>query len=96
MFCCSVNSDPGSSRRGAAGGLDGGEDWEEAQPDVLLTAVCRWFHRHHRSPERVDALRRQVAHWPRQRSHLISRPGKKHCTRSGSLFSVWLRNVVAF
>ena len=82
MFYCSVDSDRGSSLRGPAGGLDGGEDWEEAEPDVLLPAVCLWFHRHRRSPERRDAVHWQVTHRPRQRCHVIGRPSKKHCTHS--------------
>ena len=75
VVCLSVHSDAGSGGRWPAGRLDGGEDRQEAQSDVLLAAIRLRFHHHHRSTERVDALRRQSAHRPRQRGHVIGRPG---------------------
>lgn len=78
VVCFSVYSDGGSGGRRPAGRLDGGEDRQEAQSDVLLAAVCLRLHHHHRGAERVDALRRQSAHRPRQRGHVTGRPGKKH------------------
>ncbi len=77
LCCFSVHSDGGSGGRRPAGRLDGGEDRQEAQSDVLLAAIRLWFHHHHRSTERVDALPRQSAHRPCQRSHITGRPGKK-------------------
>lgn len=78
MLCVSVNSDDRSGAGWTAGRLDGGEDRQEAQPDVLLLALRLRFHRHHRSAERVDALRRPHADWPRQWSHVAGRPGNEN------------------
>lgn len=84
----SVDSDDRRCAGWPAGRLDGGEDWQEAQPDVLLAALRLRFYPHHRGAERVDALRWPHADGPRQRCHVAGRPGN----RNSYLFLI-LRNV---
>lgn len=77
MFCRLVHSDGGSGGGGPVGWMDGGEDREEAQSDVLLTAVCHRLHCHCRSAKCMDALHWQGTHRPRQWSHIARCPGNK-------------------
>lgn len=74
----SVHSDGGSGSRRATRRLDGGEDRQEAQSDVLLAAIRVWLHHNYCSAECVDALCWQSAHRPRQWRHVTGRPGKNH------------------
>lgn len=74
----SVHRGDGGGGRRPPGRLAGGQDRQEAHPDVLLAAVRLRLHRHHRGAERVDALRRPRAHRPRQRGHVARRAGEKH------------------
>lgn len=71
-----VDRNVGSGGRRPAGWMAGGEDREKTQPDVLLAAFCLWLHHHHRSAERVDAVRGASAHGRGQRCDITGRTGK--------------------
>lgn len=81
LFCVSVHSDGGSSVGRADWWLDGGEDWQEGQSDVMRAAICLRLHHHHRGAERVDVLRWQNSDRPRQRHHLAGCPGMSFKSR---------------
>lgn len=72
----SVGGDAGGGGGRPADRLDGGQGGQEADSHVLLAALRLRLHRHHRRPQRGDALRRARADGARQRRRLARRAGQ--------------------